>query len=235
MTIQNCTLALIRAQLSDQSLQTEEKEFLRNASSEEWLELVQLCAKQNVLAVVYETLKQNQDIPVPGFAMNTFKQKAYTGPIQYYQKITVLRQILKYLQEENIAYYVLKGVGLNTMYPKEEMRSFGDIDLYIPRPEDVPKAHRFFTDRNCTVDETFSDNHTAYVYRTNGITCEVEVHWKMTAEFNNGELDTRLDSIYRQLDGSRYMTVNPMQIEVRILPPTYNALHLLAHMLQHLM
>ena len=185
--------------------------------------------------VVYETLKQNPDLPVPEFALNTFKQSAYSASIQYYQKITVLRQLLKYLREENITYYILKGVGLNTMYPKEEMRSFGDIDLYIPNPGDVKKIHRFFADHKCAVDETFSDNHTAYIYQTNGVTCEVEVHWKMTAEFNNGELDTRLNSIYRQLDGSQYMTVNPMQMEVHILPPTYNALHLLAHMLQHLM
>ena len=235
MTIQNCLLALIRAQLSDQTLRNEEKDFLRNASEEEWSELLHLSAMQNVMLVVYESFKQNPDISVPGFAMNAFKQKAYSAPIQYYQKITVLRQILKYLREEHISYYILKGVGLNTMYPKEEMRSFGDIDLYIPKAEDVEKTHRFFTERNCTVDETFSDNHTAYVYQSNGVGCEVEVHWKMTAEFNNGDLDTRLDAIYRQLDGSQYMTVHPMQQEVHILPPTYNALHLLAHMLQHLM
>lgn len=235
MTIQTCLLALIRAQLSEQKLRDEEKDFLRNASETQWVELLQLCGRQNVLLVVYETLKQNPDIPVPAGVMNVFKQKAYSAPIQYYQKIAVLRKILKHLREENIAYYILKGVGLNTMYPKEEMRSFGDIDLYIPNPEDMEKTHRFFTERNCTVDETFSDNHTAYFYQENGVGCEVEVHWKMTAEFNNGDLDARLNAIYRQLDGSRYMTVNPMQQEVHILPPTYNALHLLAHMLQHLM
>jgi hypothetical protein len=235
LTVQTILLALIRAQLSDQSLQNEEKEFLCKASEQDWTELLTLCTKQNVMSVVYETLKQNPDIAIPAFALNVFKSKAYSTPVQYYQKISVLRQILKYLREENIAYYVLKGVGLNTMYPKEEMRSFGDIDLYIPRAEDVEKAHSFFVDRNCTVDETFSDNHTAYVYKGSGVACEVEVHWKMTAEFNNGDLDQRLNAIYRQLDGSQYMTVMPMQMEVHILPPTYNALHLLAHMLQHLM
>ena len=235
MSVQTIILALIRAQLSEQRLTEAEKEYLRNASPETWEELVKLCAKQNVVSVVYETLKQNPEIAVPGFAMNVFKQRAYSAPIQYYQKINALRQILKFLREENIPYYVLKGVGLNTMYPREEMRSFGDIDLYVPRPEDVEKVHNFFRERNCAVDETLSDNHTAYVYQGAGGGCEVEVHWKMTAEFNNGDLDQRLNAIYRQLDGSQYMTVNPMQLEVHILPPTYNALHLLAHMLQHLM
>jgi hypothetical protein len=228
-------LALIRAQLSDQPLRDEEKDILRSATEEEWIELINLCAIQNVIPVVYETIKQNPDLTAPAFVINTFKKKAYSVPMQYYQKITALRQILKFLHEENISYYILKGVGLNTMYPKEEMRSFGDIDLYIPKAEDLEKTHQFFVSRDCTVEETFSDNHTAYVYKGSGVTCEVEVHWKMTAEFNNGELDQRLEEIYRQLDGSQYMTVMPMQTEVRILPPTYNALHLLAHMLQHLM
>lgn len=235
MTVEQCLLALIRAQLSDQSLREDEKKILRGYSEAEWTELLNMCAKQNVLTIVYETFKQNPDITVPGFVTNVFKQKAYSAPMQYYQKIAALRQILKYLRNENISYYVLKGVGLNTMYPKEEMRPFGDIDLYVPKQEDVEKTHRFFTDLGCDVDETYSDNHTAYIYRSNGVSCEVEVHWKMTAEFNNGDLDAKLESIYRQLDGSQYMTVNPMQMEVHILPPTYNALHLLAHMLQHLM
>ena len=235
MTVQNCLLALIRAQLSTNSLTETEKEFLRNASEAEWAELLNLCIKQNVLSVAYETLKQNSDISIPPFAMNVFKQKAIRTPMLYYQKIMVLRQILKYLHEENIGYYILKGVGLSTMYPKEEMRSFGDIDLYIPRPEDVDKAHRFFLDRNSIVESTFSQNHAVYGYQSNGIRCEVELHWKMTAEFNYEDLDVRLEEIYREVDGSQYMTVHPMQTEVRILPPTYNALHLLAHMLQHLM
>lgn len=235
MTVQNSLLALIRAQLSAQPLTGPEKKFLRDASETEWVELMNLCMKQNVLSVVYETLKQNPDISVPQFAMNMFKQKALRSPILYYQKIMVLRQILKYLKEENISYYILKGVGLSTMYPKEEMRSFGDIDLYIPRPENVDKVHRFFQERNSIVESTFSQNHAVYGYQSNGISCEVELHWKMTAEFNYEDLDVRLEAIYRQLDGSQYMTVYPMQTEVHILPPTYNALHLLAHMLQHLM
>ena len=119
MTVQNCLLALIRAQLSAQPLTETEKKFLRDASVEEWTELLNLCTKQNVMSVAYETLKQNPDVSISQFAMNVFKQKALRSPILYYQKIMVLRQILKYLKEENISYYILKGVGLSTMYPKE--------------------------------------------------------------------------------------------------------------------
>lgn len=235
MTVEQCLLALIRAQLSSQILRDEEKEILCNYSEAEWTELLNMCAKQNVLTVVYETFKQNMDISVPGFAMNIFKQKAYSAPMQYYRKIAALRHILKYLREENIGYYVLKGVGLSTMYPKEEMRSFGDIDLYIPKPEDMEKTHQFFAALGCETEKSFADHHSVYHYQANNVDCEVEVHWRMTAELNYSQLDEKLDAIYRQLDGSQYMTVMPMQMEVHVLPPDYYALQLLAHMLQHLM
>ena len=235
MSVGHCLLALIRAQLSDHPLQPDEISTFQKFSAEEWTELLNMSMKQNVQAIIYETLKQNPDISMPGFVMNIFKQKAYSAPMQYYQKIAALRQILKYLKEKNINYYVLKGVGLSTMYPKEEMRSFGDIDLYIPKQDDVEKTHLIFTKLGCDVEKSFADHHIVYIYRTTNVVCEVEVHWKMTADFNNGVLDEKLESIYRQLDGDQYMTVKPMQLEVHILPPTYNALHLLAHMLQHLM
>ena len=235
MTVQNCLLGLIRAQLSDEPLTPEEKEFLHSASEETWGELMALCTKQNVMLLAYETLKQNPEIPVPAFALNAFKKKAYSSPMGYYQKIAVLRQIIKYLQQENIPYYILKGVGLSTMYPREELRSFGDIDLYIPNPEDVERARRFFTEGNSKTEKTFSTNHAVYIYQANGVACEVELHWRITAEFDSEALDRELEAIYRQLDGSAYMAVYPMRQEVHILPPTYNALHLLAHMLQHLM
>lgn len=221
--------------MSHQHLTEEEKKVFLTVTEEEWKELLNLSNMQNVTAVMFEALQQNSDISVPKFLQGYGKQRAYQSSIHYYQMISALKQILALLKEENITYYVLKGVGLNTMYPKEEMRSFGDIDLYIPNAQDLERTHKIFTDRGCEVVETFSDNHTAYVYKGAGVTCEVEVHWKMTAEFNNGDLDEQLETIYRQIDGSQYMTVYPMQQEVRILPPTYNALHLLAHMLQHLM
>lgn len=235
MQIQDMLLALIRAQLSPSKLTEEEIDALRHASAEEWSELVRLTVMQNVASVAYETLKEHPEAEVPDEVMEPLRQRARSIPMQYYQKIAVLRQILRRMQQDGVACYVLKGVGLNTMYPREEMRSFGDIDLYIPRPDDLEKVKTFFEEKECEIVETYSDNHTAYVYRGGGVSCEVEVHWRMTAEFNNGDIDSQLEAIYRKLDGSQFMAVHPMRTEVHILPPTYNALHLLAHMLQHLM
>ena len=233
--IRELFLAMLRAGLSEQTLTEKEKENIGRLSEDQWKKVLELCNMQNMTAIVNEALKKHPEVAAPAGVKAYLKQAAQQRSVRYYQMIAALRQILKLLKEENITYYVLKGVGLNTMYPREELRSFGDIDLYIPKQEDLEKTHRIFTERGCEVVETYSDNHTAYVYKGQGVTCEVEVHWRMTAEFNNGGLDQQLEQIYRQLDGSQYMTVYPMQQEVRILPPDYNAIHLLAHMLQHLM
>ncbi|MBQ6949818.1 MAG: transcription antitermination factor NusB, partial [Firmicutes bacterium] len=32
-----------------------------------------------------------------------------------------------------------------------------------------------------------------YIYKGKGTTCEVEVHWKLTANFNNGDIDQKLE------------------------------------------
>ena len=228
-------LAMLRAVISTETLTDKEKEMFEAATEAEWKEVLAMGEMQKVTAVMFEALKNHPDILVPDFVRGYLKQKAYQVSMRYYQMISCVRQIVSLLNEQNIDYYLLKGVGLSTMYPKEEIRSFGDVDIYIPKKQDLDKAQKIFTDRECQVEHTFSDCHTVYIYKGQGTVCEVEVHWKLTANFNNGDIDQKLEEIYRQADGTDYMVVRPMMTEVKVLPATLNALHLLAHMLQHFM
>lgn len=235
MDAREILLAMLRDVISSKSLTEEEKQGLSAATDETWQQVLQLSAMQKVSAVLFEALKKHPEVTVPAFVRGHLKQSSVRVSVRYYQMISCVREITALLKEQEIDYYLLKGVGLSTMYPKEEIRSFGDIDIYIPKKEDLERAQKIFTDRNCEIESTFSDCHTVYNYKGKGTNCEVEVHWKLTANFNNGDIDQKLENIYAQLDGSEYMLVRPMTAEVRILPVTINALHLLAHMLQHFM
>lgn len=235
MQTRDIFLAFLRAQFSEKGLTSQEKEGIAQATEDTWKEFLTRCEMHKVQGVIFRTWKQNPDLAMPEQVVVYLKQKANGISIRYYQMISCIKQIIKLLEEQEIPYYLLKGAGLSTMYPMEEMRSFGDVDLYIPRAEDLERAKKIFTDRNCEVVDTFSDCHTVYSYKGNGANCEVEVHWKLTADFNNGDIDQKLEDIYKEADGTEYAVAKPLRTSVRILPPTLNALHLLAHMLQHFM
>ena len=235
MKARDLILRLLKALFTETTISADEQTKINATEQEEWKEVIRLCEMHKVQGCLFWALKKHPGIAVPAEVLLYLKQKTNGISIHYYQMISGIKQILRLLEEQNIAYYLLKGVGLCTMYPMEEMRSFGDVDLYIPNPKDLEKAKKIFEDRECEVVGTFSDCHTVYVYKGNGVACEVEVHWKLTADFNNGDFDQKLETIYSQADGTDYMTVYPMRMPVKMLPPSMNALHLLAHMLQHFM
>ena len=229
-------LAMLRDVISGKSITEKEKiELFETVTEEEWKKILSMGEMQKVTAIMFESLKNHPDLKVPEFVRRYLKQRAFQVSMSYYQMIASVRQIVELLNEQNIDYYLLKGVGLSSMYPKEEIRSFGDIDIYIPKKEDLEKAQKIFTDRECEVEHTFSDCHTVYIYKGKGTVCQVEVHWKLTSDFNNGTIDEKLEEIYTLADGTNYTLVHPMMTEVRILPTTINILYLLSHMLKHFM
>lgn len=235
MEVRNILLALMRSGLTQMPLKKEEKDMISSVVEDEWKKIIQLADMQRIPAIVFEAFMQNKDIKVPEFAMAYFKQRTMQISMRYYQMVSMAIYVVGLLKEQNIKYYLLKGVGLSTFYPKEEMRSFGDVDIYIPDDTDMKKAKSIFENLNCQAEHTFSDCHIVYILKRNGIGCEVELHWKLTADFSNGILDNKLENIYAEIPSLGSVTVCPLQAEVEILHPTMYALHLLMHMMQHFM
>ena len=135
MNAREIFLAMLRDVMSSESLTETEKQGLSAATDETWKQVLEMGAMQKVSAVMFEALKKHPDVAVPAFVRGHLKQCTVQTSVRYYQMISCVREITALLNEQGLDYYLLKGVGLSTMYPKEEIRSFGDVDIYIPKKD----------------------------------------------------------------------------------------------------
>lgn len=204
---------------------------------EDWNGMMGVAEANRVFPLLLDALQRNRAIPVPMPVGRFLQQFALQNSMAYYQKIFLLSSLMELLRNEEITLYLLKGAGLNILYPHEESRSFGDIDLYIPDPSDYRKIQSIFESRGYEKEaEDMTDYHDSYRYVQEGAACTVELHYRLTTSWQNGDFDARLEKIYgtaMQTLPSR--TVRVMEMEFRVLPVTMEALYLLMHMFQHFM
>ena len=231
-------LELLGSELTERPLSAQcIEDHFRAMTPEDWNGMMAVAEANRVFPLLLDALQRNRDIPVPMPVGRFLQQFAMQNSMAYYQKIFLLSSLMELLRGENITAFLLKGAGLNILYPHEESRSFGDIDLYIPDPSDYQKIQAIFESRGYEKEaEDMTDYHDSYRYVQDGAACIVELHYRLTTSWQNGDFDARLEKIYdtaMQTLPSR--TIQVMEMEFRVLPVTMEALYLLMHMFQHFM
>lgn len=227
--------ALLRSELSQKELTRQEiKELFSGAEIEDWKNMTDLCVRHRVEPLVFEALQKNR-IPAPKPVAQICGQSALRTSMRYYQMVALTAELLQLMEKHQIPCYLLKGAGLSFLYPKEETRVFGDIDLYIPEQDGFEKACQIIEDMGCRKEKDISGFHAVYEFVGNGAECELEIHWRLTIEFEE-EFDRRWEEIYQNIGKmEKREFAKPMGITVPVLPDTMNAVYLLMHMLQHFM
>lgn len=123
-------------------------------------------------------------------------------------------EIVGLLKQEGIETLVLKGTHLAELYPKPELRQFGDLDLYFYDRHD--EADRIVADRLKVAISDDAHHHTKYNYR--GVT--IESHYTFT-NTHYPPSNRRYEALLKDLVDSRESL------------PTFEILFLLRHMACH--
>ena len=236
MTAQeNIFFALIRSELSQQKLTEQEKKLLfSQISKHDWENLMKLSAKHMMAPLLFESMQNNQ-IDCSEMVGHYFQQSAFHTSMCYYRFVSLTAELFELFGQEKITCYLLKGASLSVWYPKEEIRSFGDIDIYVPDRKQFERACQILEKNGHQKREDLSDYHVSYDYRGGSAQCEVEMHWKLATAFEP-EFDRRLQQVYTDGLKEQMITyVYPLGIKVPVLPDTLNAVYLLQHMFQHFM
>lgn len=209
------------------------KELFLKAEERDWVRLAELSAKHMVMPLLFEALEQNRELKVSEPVRGYLRRAAFAVSMNYYRMVSLVSDLLALMEQSQIRCYLLKGISLAVLYPKEETRSFGDIDLYIPDREQFAYACRLLEQNGNKKRSDLSDYHVSFDYQSQGTGCELELHWKLFTAFESG-FDRELDRICEEAgqgEGTEY--VFPMGIKVPVLPDTFQALYLLMHMFQH--
>lgn len=231
-------LALLGSHLGQVPVsENQKKELFLKAEEKDWIRLAELSAKHMVMSLLFEALDRNREITVPDPIRGHLQRAAFAVSMNYYRMVSLVSDLLALMEQSQIRCYILKGISLAVFYPKEESRSFGDIDLYIPDREQFAYACRILEKKGNKIKkrDDLSDYHISFDYQSNGIGCELELHWKLFTAFENG-FDRELGQICEEVGkGEETACVFPMGIKVPVLPATFQALYLLMHMFQHFM
>ncbi|WP_087161922.1 nucleotidyltransferase domain-containing protein [Lachnoclostridium sp. An169] len=205
---------------------------LSGMNQEDWEELWHYADLHQIWGIVGEGLRHFPDIKIPENAAERFRQAEENLAYQYYYMLSFTTYVTDLLAAESIPCYVLKGIALNAMYPREEMRKLADADVYVPDRKDFERADRILRQRGFMYERGFADFHSGYTKQIGERSCLLELHWRPCEEISDRDAERAVTEIYGGLPYAPD-TCRVSGVMVPVLPPAEFAFQLLLHMLQH--
>ena len=101
----------------------------------DWDVIHQYARKHQVSGMVYSQVKNH----MPADIQNAFRQETIATIYHAANRDNDFAAVKKELNENNIPYFVIKGLEVAALYPNPKLRSMGDIDLVV-KPEDREKS-----------------------------------------------------------------------------------------------
>lgn len=138
---------------------------------ENWMELIRTAGRQTVTGLLYNAAERfPEDVRMPDRALYTLLEKVRRTAGRNRELAGSEKEVLELFSSEKVRALVMKGSSCAARYPSPELRTCGDIDLYIPEKDFqraldvVGKAGTEYTRK--------PDSSVAFTLRG----CEVELH-----------------------------------------------------------
>lgn len=219
-------LRLLRQALKQEAAERDKE--LSGLSYEQWGKILKLAKKHAVLPLLYETLKREPAFPVELFEhVQSLSRKTV---LQNYKLLYLTNYITKMLERASVSVLVLKGAATAELYPYPELRKSGDIDLLIPKREELSIACAMLKKQGYRVKEEQHANHHIVFETTEGI--EIELHTMLAEPFDNSKINRYLKELSAEYLSHREEK-DILGSTLWVPEAAYHAYYLLIHMLQH--
>lgn len=229
-------LRLLASELHERPMEQQEREVLFGAmTGKDWSDIMGLAVQNRVCPLLLGAVMRNRELPVPMQVGRYLEQVAFQNSMSFYQKMSLVCALLEELKQQKAEACVLKGVTLSALFPTPESRTFSDIDVFIPDGEAFRRVVSAFEAAGYEKKrDDMTDHHESFFFASQGIQCDVELHYRLNTTWGNTRLDTTLDRIYREALAQEPMgRISVMNVEIPTLPSTLEALYLLMHLFQH--
>ena len=130
--IESVYLGLLREALFAEAVQVEQ---VKTWSAGEWSRLEQMVMRQGTSALIYNALLSHKDLCLPDDFKTKIKSISARQMMMYPSQLTLLNKVFTSLREGGVTPVLLKGFGLAELYPRPELRSCGDIDVYVGKDQ----------------------------------------------------------------------------------------------------
>ncbi len=184
--------------------------------------LTKMCLIHNNVAVIYSSLQKCDNVPKE--LLDNYKKGFMTQVMARSKNRAIFEVVTNKLFDNNISFVVIKGVSISKLYPSDELRSMGDIDLLI-RPEDKNNVINLLKKMGATINESQSDSSVTVFYIKN---ITIEIH---TAIGHGKEMNGKVD--YEAYFSDVFSNVTKNEQGIFELNYEYNFVYVLYHMAQH--
>lgn len=207
---------------------------LQQLKKDDWEALWNYAGQQQVWGIIYEALiKLPQTVKPDKDVITSFLKMRENLLYQYYSMLSFTTMITDILQKSNIGFYVLKGVGLDSLYLSEGIRPISDVDIYIPGRKQFEKACQILEINGFQSEKEMWDYHKVYYLEREKQREILEMHIRLAGRMSADSVTEH--SIMDEFDKLPYQPefYSPSGIKVPVLVPKQYALHLLLHMMNH--
>lgn len=193
-----------------------------------WQELLEFAKKQTIVGIYWQGIQRLGDIanrPSEDDVMEWMGE--YKKNTRRNAKIdTAVANLTKFMNDNDIDFFVFKGQTVAQYYPQHEMRTSGDIDFYVFN-KDRERTKRLLEEKVALADD-HSGQHWEFTY--DGIPYEMHYHTAVFASNSKQRYwDDLIDSYFD--DALDHVEING--VSVPTLPPTINAIYLFIHIYHH--
>lgn len=182
------------------------------------LELAQNCNLSGVLG--YMLLPQTATLGED--TVNLLSKHFFKTVAIFANRNTACCKLQQQLSDAGIPFALLKGAVLSQIYPAKELRTFGDIDVYIP-PAYIPALRALLTAQGDPV--THEDDHQICISRS---PLFVEFHFTLTAD-----APAQLPALHAYLENPAPHMTYWEPAGVHTVSPLYHFVYLLSHQMRH--
>lgn len=200
-------------------------------TEEQWQQLIETAAKQGVVTLMFDGIKQlPPDLLPPENLLNYWQQIVKETEKTYMQHVRTLNYLFIRLQlEANLHPVLLKGLALASYYPIPSHRECGDIDVFFDGEAEAERANKLVESWGMPVkrgekgESLFNLNNTIIEFHAHLLQSNHPLIGKKTHEALTTALNSKTGTYERNIEGS----------PVRVLTPAYNNLLLATHSLKH--
>ena len=227
--ISNAFFTLLAAALNGREVPPER---IASLSEEDWKKVFYISREQAVTALLYDVVSElpQELLPPRDLLINWFVFAQKTE--QSNRKVlSVEQELLQAFQEMDIPLVIYKGHSGVELYPHPLHRTPGDIDHYLPYPEQFDRCIAWAR-RHASKIETKGLHHQGFHFA--GVA--VEAHFKL-ATFQYGKYDLYLaeevETLLKKRPIDTWPTCSVEGQALQMLPETFNSIAVFGHLLHH--
>lgn len=203
----------------------EDKVAPESAASIDWSDFINYCSRQGVVGLAFDGI-QRADLRIP--QMTLFEWIGAVQIIEHQNTITNkrLKETVVFFDKKGLRSCILKGQANGLMYPKPELRSPGDVDIWVEgKREDIIKGVL----KVCP-DAHYSIHHIKLPVFDD---VSVEVHYR-PIYMANWFTDKKLQGYISRVEGKQFSNkVSFCGGEIGSLTDDFNVVYQLLHMYHH--